>query len=83
MHTIRTGNPLSVVDLRLARTNLLLEDWKDYAYTVREVGSTFDPAEEETFSQKTDLANKFDGIVWIKDVTPSTVLKYSTPNNTP
>lgn len=75
------GNPLLVIDLRLARTNHLFEDWKDYTYTVREVGSAFDPAEEATFSQKTDLANKFDGIFWIKNVTPSTVLKYSTLDN--
>lgn len=71
----QTGQSLSITDLRPIRSSPLFESWQDYMYTVREVGSSFDPSEEDNFSQKIDLANKYDGTIWIKEVTPSTVLE--------
>jgi len=73
----QTGQSLSITDLRLIRSNPIFKSWQDYMYTVREVGSSFDPSEEDNFSQKIDLVNKYDGIIWIKKVTPSTVLNAS------
>jgi hypothetical protein len=43
-------------------------------YQIREVGSVFDQAKADAYSQYIDLANKFDGVIWIKKVTPSTLL---------
>lgn len=71
----QTGFSNSITDLRPTKTIPSFSSWYNYSYTVRELGSTFDPSWNDKLPMSVDLANKYDGIIWIKEVTPSTVLK--------
>lgn len=73
----QTGNDVSIIDLRPTKSIPSFNDWYDYSYTVRELGSTFDPTWGDNLPMSVDLPNKYDAIIWIKDVTPSTVLEVS------
>lgn len=66
--------PLAVLDLRAIRKNNLFDSWKSNSYTIREMGWAYDPKHKEYISNKADLANAFDGMLWIERVSPSTLL---------
>lgn len=69
----QTHLPLAVFDLRVTKGNNLFDSWRNDSYTVREMGWAYDPKHKEYLSYKADLANAFDGIVWIDRVSPSTL----------
>jgi erythromycin esterase-like protein len=70
----QTGYLASITDLRLTKSIPAFKPWYDYSYTVRELGSTFDSSQPDMYSMSVDLANKYDGVIWIKKVTPSILL---------
>ncbi len=67
----QTELPLAIFDLRATRGNNLFDSWRSNSYTIREMGWAYDPKYKEHLSNKTNLANAFDGAVWIDRVTPS------------
>ena len=70
----QTGIPLAIIDLRSARSGELFSSWRKNNYSVREVGWAYDPEHEDYLLNKVDLAEAFDGVVWIDKVSHSTAL---------
>ncbi len=68
------GKPLSITDLRGIKINPLFESWNIGTQTVFEVGSVFDPQDVKIYSQTVDLPNKYDGVIWVENVTPSRLI---------
>lgn len=66
--------PSFILDIRSIKSYPLFSSWYSYSYQLREVGAVFDQSKEDAYSQYIDLPNKFDGVIWIKKVTPSTLL---------
>lgn len=71
----QAGLDASITDLRPTKSIPFFNDWHDYSYTVRELGSTFDPAWSDNLPMTVDLPNKYDSVIWISKVTPSTILE--------
>lgn len=69
----QTKLPLAAFDLRSTKGNNLFDAWRENSYTIREMGWAYDPKYTEQLSNKADLANAFDGVIWIDKVTPSTL----------
>lgn len=70
----QTGIPLAIVDLRPARSGELFSSWRNNNYSVREVGWAYDPEHESYLLNRVDLAEAFDGVVFIDRVSPASAI---------
>lgn len=68
----KTGLSDLVLDLRKTRDNPLFTDWYQAKLKIRDIGSIF--YGDNSSLQQIDLANKFDCLVWVDKITPSTLL---------
>lgn len=68
------GKPILITDLRGTKPNPIFESWYEGRFTVFDVGSVYDPQDEKIYSQTIDLPNKYDGVIWIENVSPSTLI---------
>lgn len=70
----KTRSSLAIFDIRDAKNNPVVKNWAA-GDTVFELGAIYDPEKKVENRHFIDLPNKFDSIVWIKSITPSTLIQ--------
>lgn len=71
----KTKLPLAIVDLRPTREVELFASWNTAPLIERILGFAFDPEYSNPMEEDRQILNgRYDGVIWIDKVTPSTVL---------